>query len=400
MRKAQEEAERARKEAEEAAAAELAAKQAAEAAAAKAAEEAEAQRLAEEAAALEAAREAAAKAERERVEAERLAAEREVLEQSSARKLQAVGRSHLQRKVYFKAYQTVVTLQKMHRGRVIKTIVRQVRMAANLLKAGNIFLKFSKDGPPHDRLVWVTPDLRTLMWCNPAKNRTHDLKPEARLDLQDISAITEGIKTELFKNAVKTRDGGKTKMSIRHALKKEDSQVLKKGDQVSQLCCFSVLSSTRTIDLVAPSNRVRDDWLWALRLLLVHMNSQGSLKQVANQRRAVGEQKTSAGMFTAEEVLTSKYDTLEFTLHRGAMGLGILMDSATNQIVELEEDGSAFASGLKADDVVVVVNNVVVTSIVDGMIEPRSAVSSAIDPSKDNITMKIFRPLGDLAQRA
>merc|ERR1712146_457845 len=98
------------------------------------------------------------------------------------------------------------------------------------------------------------------------------------------------------------------------------------------------MNSQGSLKQVAPSNRVRDDWLWALRLLLVHMNSQGSLKQ--------------AGMFTAEEVLTSKYDTLEFSLHRGANGLRILMDSATNQIVELEGDGSAFASGLKADDVV------------------------------------------------
>jgi len=168
--------------------------------------------------------------------------------------------------------------------------------------------------------------------------------------------------------------------------------VLKKGDVVSQLSCFSVLSSTRTIDLVAPSNRIRDDWLWALRLLLVHTNSQGSLKEVANQRRVVGEHKTSAGVFTAQEVLTSSYETLEFTVTRGSMGLGILMDSATNQIVELEEEGSAFNSGLKALDVVVVVNNVVVTSIVDGMIEPRSAVSSAINPAKDEVTMKVFRP--------
>eukprot|EP00316_Scyphosphaera_apsteinii_P000681 CAMPEP_0119314904 /NCGR_PEP_ID=MMETSP1333-20130426/34091_1 /TAXON_ID=418940 /ORGANISM="Scyphosphaera apsteinii, Strain RCC1455" /LENGTH=544 /DNA_ID=CAMNT_0007320105 /DNA_START=9 /DNA_END=1644 /DNA_ORIENTATION=+ len=371
--KAQKERERARIEAEEAAAAEAAARAAAEAAAVKAAKEAETRRVAEEEAAAQAEREAQAAAERERAEQERILAERALVEQNATRTIQTHLRAHMQRKVYYKAWKSVLTLQTLHRGRVIKAIARQLLTAANLLKAGNIFLKFSKDGPPHDRLVWITEDLRTLLWCNPNKNRTHDLKPEARMDLTDISAMTEGIKTEVFKAAVKTRESGKTKMSLRQALRKEDSQVLRKGDELSELCCFSILSSTntRTIDLVAPSNRVRDDWLWGLRLLTVHMNTKSSLAHLANQKRIAGEIKTNAGVFTAQQILSTHYDNLEFTVQRGKMGLGILMDSATNQIVELEEEGSAFNSGLKMRDVVVSVNNIVCTSIVDGMIEPR-----------------------------
>ena len=34
---------------------------------------------------------------------------------------------------------------------LIKMLVRQLLTAASILKSGNIFLKFSKDGPPHDR---------------------------------------------------------------------------------------------------------------------------------------------------------------------------------------------------------------------------------------------------------
>ena len=84
----------------------------------------------------------------------------------------------------------MVTLQKLHRGRVIKAIVRQLLTAVGLLRAGNIFLKFSADGPPHDRLVWVSDDMRTLLWCNPEKNRTHDLKPDARMDVREVAAAT------------------------------------------------------------------------------------------------------------------------------------------------------------------------------------------------------------------
>ena len=50
--------------------------------------------------------------------------------------------------VYYQAWKSVVTLQKLHRGRVIKSIVRQLLTAASILKSGNIFLKFSKDGTP------------------------------------------------------------------------------------------------------------------------------------------------------------------------------------------------------------------------------------------------------------
>ena len=61
--------------------------------------------------------------------------------------------------------------------------------------------------------------------CSPEKNRTHDLKPEAQLNLSDISAVTEGIKTDLFKASIKKREGGGHSMSLMNALKKDSSQV-------------------------------------------------------------------------------------------------------------------------------------------------------------------------------
>lgn len=60
--------------------------------------------------------------------------------------------------------------------------------------------------PPHDRLVWLSDNLRELLWCNPNKNKTKNLKPEARLAVTEVSAVVDGIKTETFKGATKGRD--------------------------------------------------------------------------------------------------------------------------------------------------------------------------------------------------
>merc|ERR1719359_514271 len=181
-------------------------------------------------------------------------------------------------------------------------------------------------------------------------------------------------------------------MSLTNALKREDSQVLKKGDTVSQLCCFSIISSARTIDFVAPSNRVRDDWLWALRLLLVHFNSTSSLKEVATQRRLAGEKRTAAGLHRAASVLTDDYKTMEFVVQRTNMGMGIVMDSASNVIFELEPGSTGLAAGPRVGDLVAMVDSTVVTVIEDGMVVPRAAVNSAIDPMRTELKLTVFRP--------
>merc|ERR1740115_311031 len=107
-------------------------------------------------------------------------------QERAAQRIQADIRAHAQMMVYKKAYYSVSSAQKLYRGRAVRAITKQIDIAANLLKAGNIFLKFSKDGPPHDRLVWMDDSMRAILWCNPAKNRTHDLKPEARMSFDEV----------------------------------------------------------------------------------------------------------------------------------------------------------------------------------------------------------------------
>eukprot|EP00966_Prymnesium_polylepis_P192774 4467966-Prymnesium_polylepis.1 len=69
-------------------------------------------------------------------------------------------------------------------------------------------MKFSKDGPPHDRLVWLSDNLREVLWCNPNKNKVHNLKADAKLTVNEISAVVDGIKTDVFKQATKGREFG------------------------------------------------------------------------------------------------------------------------------------------------------------------------------------------------
>jgi len=256
-----------------------------------------------------------------------------------------------------------------------------------------------------------------VLWCNPNKNKVHNLKADAKLTVNEISAVVDGIKTDVFKQATKGREFGggsaegellapqmygETKMSVLNSIKQKSatlfrsgevaSQVVKKGETISELQCLSIISSNRTVDLVAPSNRTRDDFLWALRMVLVHLNTTGSLKEVAAQRKLVGGKLTQSGLLTAHEVLTDSYETAEFTVTRTKMGMGLVMDSASNVIVELEEGSTGAASGLKEGDCVMMVDHVVVTAIESGMVVPRSPITAVIDPNKTELTFTVFRP--------
>jgi hypothetical protein len=74
------------------------------------------------------------------------------------------------------------------------------------------------------------------------------------------------------------------------------------------------------------------------------------------------------------------------------MGLGVILDSATNQICDIEAGSSGEVAGLKKGDVIMVIGTKVVTSIVDGKISPRCAVSAAIDPNQSQLKLMVYRP--------
>ena len=102
----------------------------------------------------------------------------------------------------------------------IGEITAELLMASRMLRAGNIFMKYSRNGPPHDRWVWVSPpvwyersvgidDMRTvgetqrrqwaIQWADPEKRKKNILKgDDATLLLEEIVHISEGLnKSEL-----------------------------------------------------------------------------------------------------------------------------------------------------------------------------------------------------------
>ena len=95
-----------------------------------------------------------------------------------------------------------VLLQAAARRERIVSLISVVRSSLQMMSIGNIFIKFSQNGPPHDRSVWYDAESGGLMWCDPEKKRKGKFKSEAVLLLKDVSAVIEGAKTELMKHAI------------------------------------------------------------------------------------------------------------------------------------------------------------------------------------------------------
>ena len=149
-------------------------------------------------------------------------------------------------------------LQSAARRARILALASDLLLSARMLSNGNVFVKFSQNGPPHDRWVWLE-EHQSLQWADPVKKQNGQLKGlEATIMLKDITAISEGIKSELGKHQ-------KTSMFQKMRGFKAATSGISKLDQD---CCLNILSHQRSLDLQAANRMIRKDWLLALRLLL------------------------------------------------------------------------------------------------------------------------------------
>lgn len=129
--------------------------------------------------------------------------------------------------------------------------------------------RFSQNGAPHDRMVWLEAVEReqgakgklveyTLRWADPAKYRQGKLKgDEAMLRLGEITALSEGVKSEVGKHQEKGL------LQSMRAFKGGTSGI----KHFDQACCMTILAKERSLDLQAATRMIRRDWLLALRLL-------------------------------------------------------------------------------------------------------------------------------------
>ena len=340
--------------------------------------------------------------------------EGELTRERAAMVIQSNVRTYLQQRVYHRAWTLVVFVQKRYRSRAVRALYHRIMSYCKMLRQGEVFLKFSSDGPPHDRFVWLDKDMKTLSWCHPDEIPKED-GPKGHLKtmaLRDCVEVAEGAITRTFKRSSSKRangfSGGEDQSTLRlkllPSLKKDMDQVFHPQDAFSQVhnanlpvqehSCFSVVSKERSLDLVAPSNRVRDDWLWALRMLQIHWTGTTDLANVHSQRKLMGidEDFCEAHRYRAVDLLGDEYVELLIEVKRTDAGMGIVLDAATNKILKVDPGSESEIAGLLVRDVVAVVDGTAVTVIEDGFIIPRSLVASAVNPAKEVIELSVFRP--------
>ena len=98
------------------------------------------------------------------------------------------------RRVHRARVSAAVAIAAAARGERIRSIFSEVFGASRMLRAGNIFVKFSKGGPPHDRWVWCDKDMQQIMWADPGRKAKGDLKEEAVIKLPEISAFVQALR--------------------------------------------------------------------------------------------------------------------------------------------------------------------------------------------------------------
>lgn len=334
--------------------------------------------------------------------------------------IQAMVRRWLQSSVFFHAWSSVVTLQKRFRSRLVRGVFRRMHQYLVLLKAGALFLQLPSDGgPPQERYIWLDADLKTLRWSAPAKpksaletmltpklptasldnlraetrRRTASKKPlkaQDQLLLSGCRAVTQGTQRSQS-DPGRLGSAAKSSSRVLSALKRKP----KSNEQlvVDPNRCLSLIGNDRTLQLVAPSQRVRDDWMWALRLMVSHWTVESSFQGIRGQREMMGidDKVIREIKIRALDVLGAEYFGMELQVVRSANGMGVVLDAACNVVVELVPEGAGSMAGLCVGDVVMFVDGVAVTAIENGYIVPMSLVVSAINPSNDTIKLTCFR---------
>ena len=108
-------------------------------------------------------------------------------------------------------------------------------------KIGTFFLKYRAVRDPAIRFIWISIDGKKLCWSKP---NSRDLRAKIRgsLSLGDIVRIRDGL--------VRTRGLPKDSKALRLA------------------CSFSIITSDLTIELEAPTQKMKQDWMNHLSALL------------------------------------------------------------------------------------------------------------------------------------
>lgn len=309
--------------------------------------------------------------------------------------IQAMVRRWQQNRIFYHAWHCVVTMQKLYRSRVIRGVIHRLRKYLTLLKAGAMFQKLpSKGGAPNFRFVWLDDDLKTLCWAVPPSGNN---ALQAMLAPKNPFGSMDVLRSDSFHNENLKKRKADLTLSLLKCSKvyeaKKTTSFQKCKAKLNPNHCFSLVGNSRILDLIAPSRRVRDDWMWGLRMLVSHWTIESTLEGVKGQRELMGIDDLSCRRtkFRALDILGAEYYELEVDVIRSAHGMGIVIDAACNTIVKLTPGGAGERAGLQERDVVCVVDGTPVTAIEDGYLTPLALVTSVVDPSKDSVHFKVKR---------
>jgi hypothetical protein len=137
-----------------------------------------------------------------------------------------------------------------------------IKRSANVLQAGEHFLKFGRMGKPHMRFVYVSDDEESIFWCELKEEATRKEQPSFFFGGSKIKCIRceDIIDIKVGYNA--------SSVLKRHQLPIEFDDLI-----------FSICTKTRTLDLQAKSSDIRNRWVKFLKLIHNELELKAKLKE-------------------------------------------------------------------------------------------------------------------------
>ena len=232
--------------------------------------EEEARRAKEEA---ERAARVAAEEERRRQMAAEELARLEAAERAAATRIQAAARGHTKRQRYGAMRVAALLLQAAARRYAVRVLANELLLDLRLLCNGHVFIKFSQDnGRPHDRLVQLQMGPLVLKWSDPLGGASEG-SGIVGIPLTEMKAVSGALNFSLLKKIVDSIKGFEGK-----------SSGIKGHFALRTKCCFTVSGPKRSLDVQAPSEGIKDDWVSALKLMVAYTKL-GSLSSHAERMK-------------------------------------------------------------------------------------------------------------------
>lgn len=171
------------------------------------------------------------------------------------------------------AARTVQASWRMARSRVVG---QRLAGAQARLQAGVRLAKYQAGGlshERHERFVWLSKDRTKLCWTHPAAQDARCSATDKGVAMERITAVAKGVQTPLMKK-MDRRAGNPTQGTTTELLQKLAERLgARRARELDEQCAVSLIGSERVLDLYAPDEATRTQWLRDVRTLLVYSHT-------------------------------------------------------------------------------------------------------------------------------